>query len=141
MKRIVKLFLLAASMTALLLACSPEDNGGGSYKYGVKSLVNTQWASSTGSIGMSFEEDDWAFFSLYGEDVGSGQFTYDAAKGVVDFDVFFVISDRDEHVLIEDHPLQIEITDAELTSASTMTIYFHEIGDTEEYAIDFTRKK
>ena len=83
MKRLALILLLALSLTAV--SCFPEGNGGNG---NLKSLVNTQWASSTGNIVLSFEEDDWAFFSLYGTVLGSGQYQYNSPKGEVTFDVF-----------------------------------------------------
>lgn len=136
MKRLALILLLALSLTAV--SCFPEGNGGNG---NLKSLVNTQWASSTGNIVLSFEEDDWAFFSLYGTVLGSGQYQYNSPKGEVTFDVFFVITDDTRYSLIENHQLQIQITDAKLTSSNQMTIYFHELAETEEYAVDLQRQK
>jgi hypothetical protein len=136
MKRLAQILLLALSLTAV--SCFPEGNGGNG---NLKSLVNTQWASSTGNIVLSFEEDDWAFFSLYGTVLGSGQYQYNSPKGEVTFDVFFVITDDTRYSLIENHQLQIQITDAKLTSSNQMTIYFHELAETEEYAVDLQRQK
>lgn len=136
MKRLAQILLLALSLTAV--SCFPEGSGGNG---NLKSLVNTQWASSTGNIVLSFEEDDWAFFSLYGTVLGSGQYQYNSPKGEVTFDVFFVITDDTRYSLIENHQLQIQITDAKLTSSNQMTIYFHELAETEEYAVDLQRQK
>ena len=141
MKRLALILLLALSLTAV--SCFPEGNGGNG---NLKSLVNTQWASSTGNIVLSFEEDDWAFFSLYGTVLGRGllkivQGLHNSPKGEVTFDVFFVITDDTRYSLIENHQLQIQITDAKLTSSNQMTIYFHELAETEEYAVDLQRQK
>ena len=138
MKRLAQILLLALSLTAV--SCFPDDNGGGG-NGNLKSLVNTQWASSSGNIVLSFEEDDWVSFSLYGTLLGSGLYQYNSPKGEVTFDVFFVINDDTRYCLIDDHQLKIQITDAKLTSSTQMTIYFHELAETQEYAVDLQRQK
>ena len=117
-----------------LTACNPDiDYDGDNYK-----LFNTEWVSEYGTYAMTFEEPDYAFFYMDGDLIGSGQFEYYAADGVIDFDVFNVISN--DHEIFEGRMLSIVITDAEV-AGNTMSVFFHELADDEEYYFELFKKK
>ena len=129
--------LSIAVVSVLLLgltACDPDiDNDGDNYK-----LFNTEWVSEYGTYAMTFEEPDYAFFYIEGDLEGSGEFEYDASKGIINFDVFHVISN--DHEIFEGRMLSIVITDAEV-SGNMMSVFFHELADDEEYYIELFKKK
>lgn len=100
-------------------------------------LIGTEWESEDGTFAMTFEDLDWAFFYMENELIGSGQFEYNAAEGVITFDVFNVFSDN--HEIFEGRPVKIVITDAEVSN-NEMSVYFHELAEKEEYYIILFKK-
>ena len=134
---IIRPILRLAIVSVLLFglsACDPDiydDNDN-------SKLFGTEWVSEHGTFAMTFAEPDWAYFHMEGDNIGNGIFEYDAAKGIITFDQFHVISNT--HEIFEGYMLNITITDAEV-NRNKMTIYFHQIGDEDEYYIDLYKKK
>ena len=124
---------IVSSMLLGLTACDPvidDDNDN-------RKLFGTEWVSEHGTHAMTFEDPDWAGFYMEGDLIGSGLFEYDASKGIIDFDVFNVISN--DHEIFEGRMLNIVITDAEVEK-NVMSVYFHELAGEEEYYFELFKK-
>ena len=130
--------VMGVSIVSVLLlgltACDPDID----YDNDNRKLFNTEWVSEYGTYAMTFEEPDWVGFYMDGDLIGSGLFEYDASEGIIDFDVFNVISN--DHEIFKGRMLNIVITDAEV-EGNVMFAYFHELADDEEYYFELFKKK
>ena len=139
MKRITCTLILLISFLALSLTANSCHPDSGNNKNSSDKLIGTKWYNSDGSLGLEFEDNDWAFFYYDSQVAGSGTFVYDASKGRVDFDSFIVIGEIGQEIFAG-RTMKIVFTFAVIENGNTMYANFHELDDTEVYHMTLTKR-